>query len=123
MTDQTSQEGDLILYRTAADTERVDALSASETFWLDQRRLVELFDVEVRTVSEHLRNVNGDGELNDEATIRKIRTVRTKGSREASNLDYVRPPTAHTARLLKERRAAGIAAAVAGRIDVGESAV
>ena len=51
MSDQTPQEGELILYRTADDAVRVEVLYESETFWLDQRRTAELFGVDVRTVA------------------------------------------------------------------------
>ncbi|HEY2091124.1 MAG TPA: virulence RhuM family protein [Thermoanaerobaculia bacterium] len=95
MTDQRPQEGELILYRTADDAVRVEVLYESETFWLDQRRMAELFGVDVRTVNEHLRNIYESGELAEEATIRKIRIVRTEGTREVArditsyNLDAI----------------------------------
>ncbi len=95
VTDPPPTEGELILYRTAQDAVRVEVLYESETFWLDQRRMAELFGVDVRTVSEHLRTVYDSGELNEEATLRKIRTVRTEGSREVArdiafyNLDAI----------------------------------
>ncbi len=79
-----ARQGELILYRTADVGVRVEVLYESETLWLDQRRLAELFGVDVRTVSEHLRNVYDSGELSEEATLRKVRTVRTEGSREVS---------------------------------------
>lgn len=89
MTDHPSQEGELILYRTANDAVRVEVLYESETFWLDQRRMAELFGVDVRTVSEHLRNIYETGELSEQATLRKIRMVRTEGNREVSrDLSY-----------------------------------
>lgn len=78
----TPTEGELILYRTADDAVRVEVLYQSETFWLDQRRMAELFGIDVRTVSEHLRNVYDSGELAQEGTLRKIRMVRTEGKRE-----------------------------------------
>ena len=40
-------EGALILYRTDDDAVRVEVLHESDTFWLDQRRMAELFGVEV----------------------------------------------------------------------------
>jgi hypothetical protein len=95
VTDQPPQEGELILYRTADDVVRVEVLYESETFWLDQRRMAELFGVDVRTVNEHLRNIFESGELPEEATLRKIRIVRTEGSREVArditfyNLDAI----------------------------------
>jgi hypothetical protein len=70
VTDQTPQEGELILYRTADDAVRVEVLYESETFWLDQRRMAELFGVDVRTVSYHLKEVCVSGELTPEATLR-----------------------------------------------------
>ncbi len=48
MSDQTPQEGELILYRTADDAVRVEVLYESETFWLNQKRIAELFGVDVR---------------------------------------------------------------------------
>jgi hypothetical protein len=49
MSDEPPKEGELILYRTANDAVRVEVLYESETFWLDQRRMAELFGVDVRT--------------------------------------------------------------------------
>lgn len=82
MIDQSPQEGELILYRTADDAVRVEVLYESETFWLDQRRMAELFGVDVRTVSYHLKEVYASGELSQEATLRKIWRVQTEGNRE-----------------------------------------
>ena len=76
------QEGELILYRAANDTIRVEVLYESETFWLDQKRLAELFGVEVPTVSYHLKEVYAAGELLQEATLRKILRVQREGNRE-----------------------------------------
>jgi hypothetical protein len=95
VSDKAPQEGELILYRTADDAVRVEVLYESETFWLDQRRMAELFGVDVRTVNEHLRNVFDSGELAEESTLRKIRMVRTEGTREVArditfyNLDAI----------------------------------
>jgi hypothetical protein len=57
--------------------------------------MAELFAVDVRTVSEHLKNIFDSGELVREATLRKFRTVQTEGGREVSrkvdfyNLDAI----------------------------------
>jgi hypothetical protein len=95
MTDQPPKEGELILYRTANDAVRVEVLYESETFWLNQRQMAELFGVDVRTINEHLRNVFDTNELAELATIRKIRIVQTEGTREVArevsfyNLDAI----------------------------------
>lgn len=82
MTDQAPQEGELILYRTADDAVRVEVLYETETFWLDQRRIAQLFGVEVPTISYHLKEIYASGELTREATLRKILRVQTEGNRE-----------------------------------------
>ncbi|HEY0875670.1 MAG TPA: virulence RhuM family protein [Vicinamibacterales bacterium] len=82
MTDQTAMEGELILYRTTDDTVRVEVLYESETFWLDQKRIAELFDVELPTISYHLKEIYAAGELTREATLRKILRVQREGSRD-----------------------------------------
>lgn len=82
MSDQIPQEGELIFYRTADDSVRVEVLYESETFWLDQRCMAELFGVDVRTVSYHLKEVCASGELSPEATLRGIWRVQREGNRE-----------------------------------------
>jgi hypothetical protein len=70
-------EGELILYQTAAGTVRIEVLYESETFWLNQKRIAELLGVEIHTVSYHLKVIYCSGELTPEATLRKIRRVQT----------------------------------------------
>lgn len=82
MSDPSPKEGELILYRTANDAVRVEVLYASETFWLDQKRMAELFGVDVRTVSYHLKEVYSSGELVPEATLQRIWRVQREGSRD-----------------------------------------
>lgn len=76
------KEGDLILYQTAEGTVRIEVLYESETFWLNQKRIADLFGVEIHTVSYHLKEIYAAGELTQEATLRKIRRVQTEGNRE-----------------------------------------
>ena len=59
---------------------------------LTQRLMAELFDVNVRTISEHLGNAFSSGELERGATIRKFRIVRSEGSRQVTrsiDLDHL----------------------------------
>lgn len=60
-----------------------------ETIWLSQKLMATLFDVDVRTVNEHLKNIYAQGEVVAEGTIRNFRIVQTEGSREvARNVDF-----------------------------------
>ena len=54
------------------------------TAWLTQRGLAELFQVSVKTISEHLGNIFDEDELDPAATIRKFRIVQIEGTREVS---------------------------------------
>ena len=76
------QEGELLLYRTATDAVRVEVLYESDTFWLSQKRMAELFGVDLRTISYHLREIYDSEELSPEATLQKIWTVQQEGSRQ-----------------------------------------
>ncbi|MBN1961254.1 MAG: virulence RhuM family protein [Deltaproteobacteria bacterium] len=76
------REGELIIYRTSDDVIKVEVLHESDTFWLDQKRIAELFGVDLRTVSYHLKEIYASGELTPEATLQKNWRVQTEGTRE-----------------------------------------
>ncbi len=76
------KEGELILYQTPGGTVRIEVLYESETFWLNQKRIAELFGVEIPTINYHLKEIYESGELRAEATIRRILRVQTEGKRE-----------------------------------------
>jgi len=52
-----------------------------ENVWLTQKMMATLYDVDVRTVNEHIQKVYADSELIEDATIRNFRIVQTEGSR------------------------------------------
>ena len=87
--DPGPREGQIILYSTPEGAARIEVHFEDETFWLDQRRLGELFGVDVRTISEHLVNIFATGELVETATVRKIRRVQREGARDVRRqIDY-----------------------------------
>ena len=53
-----------------------------ENIWLTQKMMATLYNVDVRTISEHIKKIYNDGELTDKATIRKFRIVQTEGKRQ-----------------------------------------
>lgn len=75
-------EANIVLYQDDGRNVPVQVRYEDETFWLTQKDMAELFGVDVRTVSEHLKNIYDSGELVEEATIRKIRIVRQEGVRK-----------------------------------------
>ena len=79
-----SPQSSIILYQTQDGRTRIECRFENETVWLTQKLLAELFQKDVRTISEHLRNIYDEGELGRDSTVRNFRIVRMEGSREVS---------------------------------------
>ncbi|KAF0806042.1 death-on-curing protein [Alcanivorax xiamenensis] len=84
---------DIVIFEE--DAGPVEVRLESETVWLSQKQMAELFGKDLRTISEHVGNVYEEGELGREATIRKFRIVRQEGKRQVRraidhyNLDVI----------------------------------
>jgi hypothetical protein len=87
--------GEILLYQTEDGRTRVECRFVDETIWLSQALIAELFQKDVRTVNEHLQNIYEEGEIEEQATIRKFRIVRREGPRDVEreiehyNLDAI----------------------------------
>ncbi len=55
-----------------------------ENIWLTQKMMAALYDVGLPTINEHIKKIYSDGELTEEATIRKFRIVQTEGARQVN---------------------------------------
>ena len=69
-------DSNIILYTTDAGNVSVQVQYEDGTFWLTQKRMAELFGVEVHTVNYHLKEIFQCGELQEDAVIRKIRILK-----------------------------------------------
>jgi hypothetical protein len=84
-----------VLYTAGDGKVKLEVYLQEETLWLSQKMMAELFEVDVRTINEHLQNIYKTGELLEDPTIRKIRIVQNEGTREVSrevafyNLDAI----------------------------------
>ncbi len=79
----------IILYTTTDGQVNDQVQYEDDTFWLTQKRMAELFGVDVRTINEHLQNIFKSEELSKNVTIRKFRIVQQEGNREvARELDF-----------------------------------
>ncbi len=78
----------IVLYQPD-ESIRLEVKLVEDTVWLTQAQMVELFGSSKANVSEHITNIYQQGELTQNATVRKFRTVRKEGNREVTrNLDY-----------------------------------
>jgi hypothetical protein len=78
----------LVFTRQTGD-KSIEVRYEDETIWLSQRMMAELFDVDVRTINEHLQNLFSSNELDKISTIRNFRIVQTEGKRQVErNVDF-----------------------------------
>ena len=69
---------------TGEQQDSIEMRYEDENIWLTQKMMAALYDVDVRTISEHIKKVYADSELDDGATIRKFRIVQSEGARQVS---------------------------------------
>ena len=69
---------------TGGSDESFEMRYEDENIWLTQKMIAALYDVDVRTVNEHIKKIYDDQELSEEATIRNFRMVQTEGGRQVS---------------------------------------
>ncbi len=77
-----SNEIRFLLYSLPNVDGNIQVIIQDETVWATQKTMGELFGVETNTVNYHLKDIYNSGELWEEATIRKIRTVQKEGTRD-----------------------------------------
>jgi hypothetical protein len=89
------QPFEILLYTAPEGKTHVEVYFEDETFWLSQKKMAELFGVEVQTINYHLKEIFKTNELEEKATIRNFRIVQREGAREVSreidfyNLDAI----------------------------------
>lgn len=90
-----NQEHEIVLYQLENANICVSVIFKDETFWLTQRAMAELFDVNVPAISKHLSNIFEEEELIRESTVSKMEIVQMEGKRrvkreqEFYNLDAI----------------------------------
>src|SRR3972149_4737597 len=80
------QFSDIIFYSSPEGDIHVEVFYGDETFWLSQRRMAELFGVEVHTINYHLKEIFKCGELKEDSVIRKIRITADDGKNYLTSL-------------------------------------
>ncbi|WP_274241519.1 MULTISPECIES: virulence RhuM family protein [Enterobacter] len=79
-----SPAGEFIMFASGDGRVRVECRFESDTIWLSQAAMADLYGKDVRTINEHLMNIFSDGEIDQNSTIRKFRLVRQEGKRQVS---------------------------------------
>lgn len=89
------QQHEIVLYQIDDANICISVVYEDETFWLTQKAMAELFDVNVPAISKHLSNIFEEGELDKASTVSKMEIVQLEGGRhvkrepEFYNLDAI----------------------------------
>ena len=95
MNNELAKAGRILMYQTERGDTKVDVYFEDETVWMTQKSMAELYQVSKSSISEHVTHIYQDGELEQDATVRKFRTVQTEGERQIQrdliyyNLDMI----------------------------------
>lgn len=71
--------GEIIIYQTDDGSTHIDVKMEDETIWLTQAQLVQLYQTSKSNVSEHIKHIFEEGELEENAVVRKFRTTGNDG--------------------------------------------
>src|SRR3712207_3538259 len=88
-------KGQIVIYQSDDGKASIDVRLEDDTVWLTQAQIVELFKSSKANVSEHIKNIYDEKELDRESTVRKFRTVQSEGGRTVTreltyyNLDMI----------------------------------
>ncbi|WP_187107079.1 hypothetical protein [Campylobacter hyointestinalis] len=69
------EENSIIIYTPEDGSAEIDVRLIDETVWLNQEQLVKLYDSSKSNVSEHIKNIFSDGELEENLVVRFFRTT------------------------------------------------
>ena len=80
MRNEITGRGEVLLYSDESGKEYISVVFKDETFWLTQKAMAELFDVQTPAISKHLKNIFADGELEENMVVSKMETTTRHGA-------------------------------------------
>lgn len=95
MSEELQNTGKILIYQNEKGDTKIDVFFEEDTIWMTQKSMAELYQVDVRTINEHIGNIYSEGELSQKSTIRNFRIVRQEGKRQVGrnlihyNLDMI----------------------------------
>lgn len=83
------QKSQIIIYKSETGETKIDVRFENETVWLTQNALAELFQTTKNNISQHVKNIFEEKELEQSATVKKFLTVQKEGARKVSrDIEY-----------------------------------
>lgn len=89
---QDNQQPNIVIYTTDDGQAKLQVKIEGETVWLTQKQMSELFQKDVRTINEHIKNIFSEGELGPDSVIRNFRITAADGKNydtQHYNLDVI----------------------------------
>ena len=80
------EHGNIIIYKDKNGNDNIEVKLQDDTVWLNQEQLVKLYNSSKSNISEHIKHIFEEGELDELATVRKFRTVASNG--KTYNMNY-----------------------------------
>ncbi len=87
-----NNQGEIVIYQTDDGNTKIDVRFVDETVWLSQAQLCELYQTSKSNVSEHIKNIFEESELEENSVVRKFRTTASDGKNYSVsyyNLDMI----------------------------------
>ena len=77
--DKKEVQSEIIIYQTEDGNTKIDVKLEDETVWLTQAQLCELYQTSKSNISEHIKHIFEEGELEENSVVRKFRTTGVDG--------------------------------------------
>ena len=77
-----TENNSIVIYQSEDGKVHLDVVYNEETMWLTQQQLCDLYQTCKSNVSEHIKHIFEDGELNEDSVVRKFRTTTQNGAIE-----------------------------------------
>jgi len=77
--EKNTNSGEIIIYQSDDGLTQIDVKLEDETIWLTQEQIVNLYQTSKSNVSEHIKNIFDEGELDKDSVVRKFRTTASDG--------------------------------------------
>ena len=76
MSNELENAGKILIYQNEKGDTKIDVFFERETIWMTPKSMTQMYQVAKSSISEHIKNIYQEGELEEAATVRKFRTVQ-----------------------------------------------
>ena len=82
-----NEHGNVIIYKDKNGNDNIEVKMQDNTVWLNQEQLVKLYNSSKSNISEHIKHIFDEGELDELSTVRNFRTVASKMKEWLKNMN------------------------------------